>query len=192
MYISFKKDAWDEGAVTHAYTYRFPFTNRFIQMDGYIENAINAEMPDGFDYLSLLSREKYPLGTKITVNCSFSGNAAPLFVVAESLDLCEDGAYRYGNFFEIVLYKNGINVWRMWREENGDVAWHKRLSARFPVTENQLHKVSVSLDKGYITVSIDDMLFSLRADDLFESFHLGITGCEGPCRFYDMEIEKTH
>ena len=105
MYISFKNGAWDEGAVTHAYTYRFPFTNRFLQRDDCIENGVNPGMRDGFDYLSLLSREKFPLGTEITVNCSFSADAAPLFVVADSLDLCEDGVYRYGNFFEIVLYK---------------------------------------------------------------------------------------
>lgn len=103
--------------------------------------------------------------------------------------MCEDGVYRYGNFFEIVLYKNEINVWRLWREENGEVAWHKRLGAIFPVAENQLHTVSVKVDESYISVSVNGMRFDLRAEDLFDTFHLGITGCEGPCRFYDMKIE---
>jgi hypothetical protein len=99
MYIDFKKGAWDESAVTHAYTYRFPFVNKFVQCDDHIENGKNPEMQDGFgyDYLSLITRERYPLGTKITTRCSFEGPAAPLFIFSDSLDLCEDGAYRYGN-----------------------------------------------------------------------------------------------
>ena len=115
MHIAFQKNAWDESAVTHAYTYRFPYTNRFIQHEDAIENGANPEMADGFDYLSIMSREAFPTGTRITTHCSFSGNAAPLLIFSDALDLCEDGVYRYGNYFEVVLYKSGLNVWRLWR-----------------------------------------------------------------------------
>ena len=73
MHIAFQKNAWDESAVTHAYTYRFPYTNRFIQHEDAIENGANPEMADGFDYLSIMSREAFPTGTRITTRCSFSG-----------------------------------------------------------------------------------------------------------------------
>ena len=85
MKICFQKDAWDESAVTHAYTYRFPYTNRFVQRDTCIENGENPAMPDGFDYLSIMTREKYPLGSTITTRCSFSGDAAPLLIFADAL-----------------------------------------------------------------------------------------------------------
>lgn len=191
MYIDFKKGAWDEKDITHAYTYRFPFVNRFIQRDDCIENGKNPDMQDGFgyDYLSLVSRDKYPLGTTISTRCSFEGVAAPLFIFSDSLDLCEDGAYRYANYFEVVLYKDGVNVWRLWRDEAGEVKWHKRLGVSYPVSEKEIHKISVTLKQDYIVIDLDGMLFTLRAEDLFDSFHLGITGCEGLCRFYDMSIE---
>ena len=189
MNIRFKKNAWNETALTHAYTYRFPYTNRFVQNDDCIENGQNPAMPDGFDYLSLMTREKYSLGTKITTRCSFSGNAAPLLIFSDTLDECEDGFRRYGNYFEVVLYKKGINVWRLWRKEDGTVAWHKRLGVEFPVSENEVHTLSVELKENYFDIDLDGMIFHLRAEDLFPSFHLGITGCEGPCRFYDMDIE---
>ena len=73
MHIAFQKNAWDESAVTHAYTYRFPYTNRFLQHEDAIENGANPEMADGFDYLSIMSRQAFPTGTKITTRCSFSG-----------------------------------------------------------------------------------------------------------------------
>ena len=64
MHIAFQQNAWDESAVTHAYTYRFPYTNRFLQHEDAIENGANPEMADGFDYLSIMSREAFPTGTK--------------------------------------------------------------------------------------------------------------------------------
>ena len=189
MYITFKKGAWDETSITHAYTYRFPDTNRFIQHDDYIENAANPAIDFGYDYLSLISRERFPLGTTITTRCSFSGLAAPLLIFSDNLTLCEDGSYRYGNYFEVVLYKDGINVWRLWQEEDGTVTWHKRLGVEFPVTENEMHTLSVKTEENYFVIDLDGMKINLRAEDLFPSFYLGITGCEGPCRFYDIKIE---
>ena len=190
MYVSFRKGEWNEDRITHAYTYRFPDTNKFLQYDEYIENAVNPSIDFGYDYLSLITREKFPLGTTITTRCSFSGLAAPLLIFSENLDLCEDGSYRYGNYFEVVLYKDGINVWRLWREEDGTVTWHRRLGAEFPVTENEIHTLSVTLEENYFVIDLDGMKLHLRAEDLFPSFYLGITGCEGPCKFYDMTVES--
>lgn len=189
MYIRFEKNGWDETAVTHAYTYRFPDTNQFIQHDDCIENMANPAMNDGFDYLSIITRDKYPIGTKITTRCEFSGNAAPLLIFSDDLEKCEDGYYRYGNYFEVVLYKNGINVWRLWRQGDGAVTWHKRLGVEFPVAENTVHTLSATLEENYFLIDCDGMHFQLRAEDIFPCFYLGITGCEGPCRFYDMDIE---
>lgn len=189
MQFSFQKSAWDESALTHAYTHRFPYTNRFIQLPDCIENPENPAMPDGYDYLSLMTRHPFPLGTTVTTRCSFSGMAAPLLIFSEDLELCEDGCYRYGNYFEVVLYKNGINVWRLWRQEDGSVTWHRRLGAEFPITEGEIHTLSVTLSQEYMDIDMDGVKLSLRVEDLFPSFYLGITGCEGPCLFYGMSIE---
>ena len=189
MQFSFQKSAWDESALTHAYTYRFPYTNRFIQHDDCIENPENPAMSDGYDYLSLMTKARYPLGTTVTTRCSFSGAAAPLLIFSEDLTLCEDGCYRYGNYFEVVLYKNGINVWRLWRLEDGTVTWHKRLGLEFPVSEGEVHTLSVQLKEDYAEIHLDGVSCSLRVEDLFPAFYVGITGCEGPCRFYDLCID---
>lgn len=189
MKICFQRDAWDESAVTHAYTYRFPYTNRFVQRDTCIQNGENPAMPDGFDYLSIMTREKYPLGTTITTRCSFSGDAASLLIFADALDACEDGVFRYGNYFEVVLYKNGINVWRLWRREDGEVTWHKRLGVKFPVREQETHTLCVTPSENEILIVLDEMRITLRVEDFFPAFHLGLTGCEGPCSFYDMTVE---
>ena len=189
MQMNFRRSSWNEDRPTHAYTYRFPYTNRFVQHDDCIENPENPAMPDGYDYLSLMTKARYPLGTTVTTRCSFSGAAAPLLIFSEDLTLCEDGCYRYGNYFEVVLYKNGINVWRLWRLEDGTVTWHKRLGLEFPVSEGEVHTLSVQLKEDYAEIHLDGVSCSLRVEDLFPAFYVGITGCEGPCRFYDLCID---
>jgi hypothetical protein len=191
MTINFSKGAWNTDEITYAYTYRFADTNKFLQNEDCIENAENPDCPaDGYDYLSLVTKEKFEVGTKITTRCSFKGKAAPLFVICDALDDCEDGHKRYGNYFEVVLWKNGINVWRLWRKEDGSVTWHKRLGAEIPFAEDEIHTLSVEMKENYLAITADGIKLNLRAEDLFPSFHLGITGCEGPCRFYDMTVES--
>ena len=191
MNINFSKGAWTTDELTYAYTYRFDDTNEFRQNEDSIENKENPNCPaDGYDYLSLVTTEKFPLGTKLSTRCSFSGKAAPLLIIADKLDLCGDGHMRYGNYLEVVVWKNGVNVWRLWRKEDGTVTWHKRLGMEFPVSENEIHTLSAELKEDYIVIELDGVKTTLRTEDLFHEFHLGITGCEGPCRFYAMTVEK--
>jgi hypothetical protein len=191
MNINFSKGAWSKDELTYAYTYRFAETNEFIQNEDSIENAENPQSPaDGYDYLSLVTKEAFGFGTKITTRCSFEGNAAPLIVIPQCLDHCDDGHKRYGRFYEVVLYKNGINVWNHWRTEDGTPTWHKCLGMEFPVTAGEIHTLAVEFKENYMVITLDGAKTTLRADDLFPSFHLGVTGCEGPCKFYDMTVES--
>ena len=117
MKINFAKGAWNTDELTYAYTYRFPQTNEFLQNEDSIENAENpACAADGYDYLSLVSKATFGFGTKITTRCSFMGNAAPLIIISDGLDNCEDGHKRYARYFEVVVWRNGVNVWRHWQK----------------------------------------------------------------------------
>ena len=62
------------------------------------------------DYISILSRKKFGPGTRITTHCSFEDDGAPLIVLAESMSPDGRGVLRYGNYFEVVLYKNGMSL----------------------------------------------------------------------------------
>ena len=112
MRYDFSKGNWSMEGLAYAYSCRFAQNTQFIQREDCIENPQNPAMADGFDYLSIMTRKPYPLGTRITTQCSFTGMAAPLLIFSEDLELCEDGAYRYGNYFEVVLYN--IQNWIHW------------------------------------------------------------------------------
>ena len=186
---SFAKDCWNQDELMVAYSFRFSETPQFVQHAECIASGVNPEHREGFDNISLLTRETYSAGTKAVIHCAFEGMGCPEIILVGRAETCEDGAVRYGACFEIVLYKNGLNIWRHYREE-GRCFWHKRLGLEFPVSENDIHELTAEIKENYLTVSVDGKRFTLRTEDLFEKFHLGITVCEGIARVYNMSIER--
>ncbi len=170
-----------------AYTFRYTNSPEITKENDYITTRINKEHPEGFDNFSLLSEKKYKVGVKATINCEFEGLGCPEIILVNEAEKCDDGVMRYGACFEIVLYKDGVNVWRHYRE-NGKCSWHKRLGVNFNVTENEKHKLSLEVCENYFNIDVDGQTSSLRVDDIFDDFHIGLTACEGIARIYDFTI----
>lgn len=188
MNNTFGKNQWNKDEFILAYSFRFTETPEFTQRDDCIENAVNPLHREGFDNISLLTREKYAAGVRANIRCSFEGKGCPEIILVENAEECEDGAVRYGACFEVVLYENGVNIWRHYRED-GKCSWHKRLGVEFPVTENEIHELSVEVKENYLVAAVDGKKMTLRVEDVPEKFHIGITTCEGIARVYSMNIE---
>ncbi len=188
MKANFSKGQWGREELIQAYSHRFTERPDFTQHEDCIASAVNPGHREGFDNISLLTKETYAVGAKAKIHCSFEGLGCPEIILVEAPEECPDGAVRYGACFEVVLYKDGINVWRHYREE-GKCFWHLRLGWGFPVSENEKHELEVNVRENYLDLILDGQKSSLRVDDLFEKFHFGITVCEGIARVYDMEAE---
>ena len=186
--IEFKKGMWEDGLV-YANSFRFTDVPEFIQEDDHVHNRKISEEKFGYDNISLMTREKVPLGTKISTTCSFDNFGAPLIVIAEDLIACDDGKLRYGEYYEIVLYENGMNVWRMHMDENRAVTWHKAVGVEFPVSAMEKHVLTVETKRDYLVIKTCGQTVTLYAEDLKHEFHVGIDACEGINRFYDFTIE---
>ncbi len=188
--ISFASEAWKQALMT-AYSFRFTEKPQFLQQADHITTSANAEHREGFDNISLLSRERYEKGVKATLRCAFDGLGCPEIIIVEKAEVCPDGAVRYGACFEVVLWKNGVNVWRHYMDETDHRCfWHKRLGLSIPVAEGDIHELQVEIIRNYIVFSVDGVGVKLRAEDLPESFQIGITACEGIVRLYDFEIDQ--
>ena len=159
-----------------------------VQQADRIENALNPAHPEGFDNISLLTHDTYTAGAKASIRCSFEGLGCPEIILVEKPEDCPDGAVRYGACFELVLYKNGLNIWRHYRED-GKCFWHKRLGVEFPVAEKEQHTLEMEVKDQMLFVWVDGMKMSLRTEDLFDKFHVGLTLCEGIAHAYSLTIE---
>lgn len=185
--INFTKGNWEESLI-YAYTYRFDITPTIIQDEDCVVNAANAEFEQGFENISIMTKEKYCAGTKITTTCSFEKTAAPLFVIADRY-YEEDGLLRYGDYLEVVLWKHGINVWRMHLNDR-TVTHDLLLSNEFEVSESEQHVFSAEIMENAIRIEMEGHKLLLRVDNLYKDFHVGVNMCEGICRFFDFTIEE--
>lgn len=189
MKFDFARGAWEpEKELAHAYSYRFDDRPVFTQFDDCIGNQADPAGPGGYEYISILSRKQYGPGTRLTTRCAFEDDGAPLIVLAEKLYKDDDGTLRYGTYLEVVLYKNGINVWRM-RHRGGKVTWKKLMGVEFDVATDEIHTLSVEIGEESLKINADGRVMTLLVEDMYSSFHVGIDACEGYNRFYDLEID---
>lgn len=188
MKIDFSRGTWNTDDVTYAYSYRFEETPVFIQRDNCVENQQNSDARYGFDNISMMTRKAYAPGARISTHCAFEGEGAPLIVIADKMFVDPRGVVRYGDYIEVVLYQNGVNVWRMWMKD-GKVTWKKLMGVEFPVTHGDIHQLTTEITADRLNIEADGRKMSVLIDPMYGSFHLGINACEGINRFYDMVIE---
>lgn len=185
--IEFKKGQWED-FLSHAYNARFPFTPEMVQGDDFIANGENPAMRDGYDYTTLITKTRYKKGTKVTTTCEFQGVAAPLIVYTDKLVKDEAGKLWYSDCYEVVLWKNGINVWHLYKE-NGEIKPRKLLGMTFSVEENKKYVLSSTLTENGFLIEFGERAYALWANPIPNEVYIGITACEGVTKFYDLNIE---
>ncbi len=186
MQANFGENLWNKDDFIRAYSYRFTETPDFTQHADCIASAVNPAHREGFDNISLLTKETYAAGAKAAIHCAFEGLGCPEIILVPQAEACQDGAVRYGACFEVVLYRDGINVWRHYREA-GVCSWHLRMGLQYPVAAGEKHALTVGVRENYLDIELDGQKTALRVEDLPAAFHFGITVCEGIARVYDMQ-----
>lgn len=189
MTYNFARGQWTMEALTYAYSCRFSETPVFEQLDDCIVNRANSCQEQGFDNITLLTKEKCFPGTRIETKCSFDHFGAPLITIADNLIPDENGVLRYGDYLEIVVYENGVNVWRMYYKE-GKVTWDLLLGVEFALAEKEIHTLSAEILKDRLIITANERKMTLHVENMYKSFHVGINACEGINRFYSMKITE--
>ena len=184
MKVDFSRGQWDNAPLTYACSFRFSEMPVFVQEDDCIVNRKNDAFEQGFDNVTLMFRDVCASGAAISATCAFEAYGAPLLVIAEKLHRCPDGALRYGDYMEIVLYENGM------RMNDGKVTWVKLLGAQFPVPAGERHTLSARVTETGLEIEACGRRFTLYVEDMYPAFYLGINACEQINRFYDMEITR--
>lgn len=185
--VSFVKGQWED-FLRHTYTGRFKCTPRIHQFEDCIGNGTNSEMIDGFDYITLMTHKRYGAGTKISAVCSFDAYGAPLMTFTDSLEQDENGEWRYSNYYEVVLWEQGVNVWRLYKQD-GEIKHYAIASLRFDVPAGEKHEFSVELTKEGMNIEALGNRLYVRVDELPKAMFIGITACENINRYYSMSID---
>jgi len=187
--ITFSPGGWEDKNLTYAYSWRFPELPRFRQEADCIANSIAPGTPQLYDYMGLLLPSDYTVGAKLSVRCSFEALGAPMLVISPKNEVDENGILRTLDYYELVIWQKGLNVWHL-QTEDRKVSYYKVLGAEFPVALEELHNLSVEIQKDRLLMRLDDVALELYIPDFPTSFRLGYTACEGICRLYEMREEE--
>ncbi len=198
---SFAKGAWNPHQWTIVKSPRWPHVGRWVQTDDHIRNQTPEEATANDPlgprvreaYTSMVLNRKFRESVSIRAVMSFDDRMAPLIVLAPSLGEDEDGRPEYREHFEIVFWDKGVNVWHH-QYEDGKPSWKLAAYGRFKLKAKTRYEVMVNYarkDKGKtLSVLVDGHEFGFRDDSLPDEFHVGLTGCEGINRFYDIAVTK--
>ena len=145
-------------------------------------------------YSSMLLKEKFSGKHRFSATMSFDHLMAPLMVIAPELGRSADGRHpEFRRHHEIVLYNEGINVWRY--DWNGKTSnWVLAAVLRSPFEAKRRYELSVTVERyketRRMTVECNGRVFGFSDDALELDNYVGITGCEGRNRFYGFTIES--
>ena len=184
--ITFTKNNW-ENKFFYAKSYRFDQEVSFKQEMDCISNSRNKEFSDGFEYINIFLKNKYQTGITIEATLLFEHYGAPMICFCDNFDKDNNGNYRMRNYYEIVLFNEGINVWKLWMDDNKP-KWTKLLFLDFKVSENEKHKLKITFLNDGIEINCLDKTQFLKIENMLKNFYLGIGACEEINRIYQIKL----
>ena len=188
MKISFADKSYRDEGIVCANSYRWHEVADFKEEADCIVNGQSDALATGYDNASLMLTEPYTGDVLIQTRCSFDAWGAPLIVISEDLAKDADGVWRYREYYEVVLYEEGVNVWRMTTNEKDEVTWKKMMSVSFPVAPKEIHTLAVRVLGDTLEILADGHEMSVCLPDLFARYFVGIDACENINRFYDLSV----
>ncbi|MBE6381204.1 MAG: hypothetical protein E7047_09785 [Lentisphaerae bacterium] len=197
----FVPGGWNKADFIEVKSSRWPNINHFKQESTHIVNIcpvdatpqemLSKRAPE--TYAAMIYKNPITGNSEIKAEMSFDYRMAPSIVIAEKPGTNADGYPEFRTHYEIVLFDQGINVWRHWFKD-GKQVWRKvgYLNAKFlPNVKYELEVEIKFTGRGPVMeVSVGDKKFGFIDDLLPREYYAGIVACEGVNRFYEFEIEK--
>lgn len=135
----------------------------------------------------------------VSTEASFDHRMAPAIVIADETPKDAQGREELRDFYEIVLYDKGLNVWRHRNPVGGEPIYDKAAYLEADFEPKKTYKLEVSLRpmtvKGGrsacdVRVTCGGRSFGLQEPGFPRSFRVGVIGSEGRCRFRSFEVGK--
>ena len=183
-------------AIEKDFMYVFsPASRSFVPFTFENGQAINRydESIKDYEYISIVTKEKYTDGVTFRTKCSFDSFGAPLIVLSDDISIDESGRSKYGLHFEVVAYEKGCNVWHIVpfpERVERPIKAEKIAFSNFVITEKSEIDLSVTIKDGKICVEINGERLVAESPDIPKEFHIGITACGGINRFSAVTIEN--
>lgn len=205
--FDFSEGKWDRGAFFEARNDDWDRGSPIVQMPDCVMNANDPGWSDeelfrdhqADVYSSLILTNSFSGDLTFSSRLSFDHRMAPSLVLAGAFATDAQGRKAFRDHYEIVLFEEGINVWRHRRPGGGKSEIEKVAYARHAFSPKTPYVLTVEVrrKKGYggrpttdIRVLADGIDVGFRDETVPASYFVGLLGSEGRCRFYDLKVRE--
>lgn len=197
---TFEDGKWDRSLWLNVKSPRLDYVGEMVQHGDHIVNKV-PNLPDetifkkhsNDVYAALVLNRKFTGNAVISSRMSFDHRMAPLIVIAPELGKSKDGIPEFREHFEIVLFDDGINVWRHLYKD-GKASWYKAAYLKTSYVPKTAYDLQVELrfvKQGCLMIlKCDGKEFGYLELNLPDSYYVGIIACEGRNRFYDFKVTQ--
>lgn len=188
----FKKGEWNREDFEYVYSPRCVEFKEFKEESDCLVNAEGKAL-FGYEYISLITKQKYGVGTKAYTRCSFESFGAPLIVLSEDIGTDAEGRRIYGKHFEVVAYEDGCNVWYIVPAPKGSedpVIPTLIFEEHCNIEEGSPIDIWVEVEEKKLRFSVNGKVAEVEHAEIPAQFQIGFTACEGINRFFRFDVEE--
>ena len=197
---TFENGKWDKTLWLNVKSPRLNYVGEMVQHWDYITNKA-PNLPDEMIfrkynndvYVALVLNRKFTGNAVISSKMSFDHRMAPLIVIAPELGKSKEGLPEFREHFEVVLFDEGINVWRHLYKD-GKPSWYKAAYLKTSYLPKTVYDLQVELrfvKQGcQMILKCDGREFGYLEMNLPDAYYAGIIACEGRNRFYDFKVTQ--
>ena len=187
----FEKGKWDESEMFYAYSPACADRATFRQEESAIVNGKGNSF-FGYEMIPMFETKKRSKGMLAQADCLFESFGAPLIVITNDITKDKSGYFVYGQYFEVVAYEKGINIWFVKpNKEGAECPIDPTLLAtkEFAILPNTRSDIKMQIEGNLIKGWVNGEYLEAKADNLPDEFYVGITACEGINRFYSFTVQ---
>ena len=197
--FDFSEGKWNRDDFWDARSPRWDMCGSWIQMpDGLVNDT--PVKPDAKgniryhaeSYIALMWKKPVEAPMEFSSTMAFDVRMAPLLVLAPDLADAKNGMKEFREHWEIVLFDQGLNIWHH-EYKDGKPSWYLAACMQAPFAARERHTLTVRIvprrGRMMMMAICDGREFGYYDPGLPSRFYIGFTGCEGPCRFYDLKVK---
>ena len=204
--FDFAEGKWDRGEFFEARNDDWNRGSPIVQMPDCVMNANDPGWTDedlfknhqSDVYSSLILTNRFRGDITFSSKMSFDHRMAPSLVIAGEFATDAQGRKAFRDIYEIVLFEDGLNVWRHRRPNGGKSEIEKVAYTAHVFKKKTPYVLTVVLErkKAYggrhttdVRVSSDEAEVGFRDETVPAVYSIGLLGSEGRCRFYDLTVD---
>jgi hypothetical protein len=191
--VTFDQKGWDPGTWVIAKNPGVPHLGKWVQREKCIENETPTDPARKSALDATLTTMVY--GKRFAGDCTaaatfeIGAGAAPGIVIAQDWAPDAEGQPQYGEFYEVVIYEKGVNLWHHFTKD-GKPLYELTAYCNFSLKADTAYKLQVTRKAKTLEMSIAGQRMGVLVPALANELYFGVEGCEGVCRVYDFAVTR--